>query len=154
MAQFSFIPAAEAAAFADDIRRLFDELSATLPRERRALSGECRPAVDVLESDEDLEILMDASGIAAAAVRILFRDGVLLVVGEKAPPAGQQGQYHLVEREFGRFARAIRLAGAFDVARGRASIRDGELAIVLPKLVERRGRTHRIPVADAEDRLP
>ena len=37
--------------------------------------------------------------------------------------------------------------GAFDVPRARATLRDGELTIVLPKLEEeRRGRAHRIPI--------
>ena len=95
---------------------------------------------------------MDASGVARAAVRILFRSDVLIVVGEKAPPPGQHGEYHLVEREFGRFARAIRLSGAFDISQARASMRNGELSIVLPKLLERRGRAHRIAVSDPAER--
>ena len=149
MAQFSFIPTTEASDFADDIRRLFDELAAALPGEQRAYSGECRPAVDVLETEQHVEIPMDLAGIPADAVRVAFREGVLLIVGEKAPPAGSHDHaYHLLEREFGRFARAVRLTGAFDIRHGHASLREGELSIVLPKLAERRGRMHRIPVAD------
>jgi HSP20 family protein len=85
--------------------------------------------------------------VPAEAVRILFRGGVVLIVGEKAPPPGEQAQaFHLVEREFGRFARAVRLSGAFDVGSARASLRDGELTIVLPKRDERRGQPHRIRI--------
>jgi HSP20 family molecular chaperone IbpA len=51
-----------------------------------------------------------------------------------------------VEREFGRFARAVRLNGAFNVPQASAALADGELTIVLPKLLERRDRAHRIPV--------
>jgi HSP20 family molecular chaperone IbpA len=51
-----------------------------------------------------------------------------------------------VERDFGRFARAVRLTGAFDVPRARATLREGELTVVLPKLLERRGRAHRVAV--------
>ena len=54
------------------------------------------------------------------------------------------------EREFGRFARGVRVTGAFDVHRARATLREGELTIVLPKLDEdRRGRPHRIPIGQA-----
>ena len=72
---------------------------------------------------------------------------MLIVAGEKAPPQSRDDQtFHLVEREFGRFARAVRLTGAFNIDRARAVVRDGVLTIVLPKLVERRGQSHRIPV--------
>src|SRR5881628_956695 len=99
MPQFSFIPATDATDFADDIRGLFEELAATLPADQRALSGECRPAVDVLETDEHVAIVMDLAGIPPIALRVAFREGVLLIVGEKAPPVGMRGHaYHLIER--------------------------------------------------------
>jgi len=40
----------------------------------------------------------------------------------------------------------VRLTGAFDVARASATLQAGELTVVLPKLLERRGRAHRVPV--------
>jgi HSP20 family protein len=87
------------------------------------------------------------SGISPEAFRVVFRTGVLLIAGEKAPPIARGPQtFHLVEREFGRFARGVRLNGAFDVEAGRATIRNGELTIVLPKRADRRGRAHRIQV--------
>jgi HSP20 family molecular chaperone IbpA len=46
----------------------------------------------------------------------------------------------------GRFARAVRLNGAFNIPRARAAIEDGELTVVLPKLIERRDQSHRIPI--------
>ena len=147
MVQFSLIPSAEAADLADDIRELFDDLSRALDRSHRAYSGECHPALDVLETDEAIEISVDVAGIPPAALRILFRAGVLLIVGEKAPGATTSEQtFHLVERAFGRFARAVRLAGAFDVQHSRATLRDGELTILLPKIEDRRGRARHIPV--------
>jgi len=58
-----------------------------------------------------------------------------------------------VEREFGRFARAVRVNGAFDVHAAEAAIRNGELTIVLPKRPDRRGLTHRIEIrTDASTR--
>jgi len=147
VAQFTFIPSAEAPELADDIRRLFDDLAASLPREHRASSGECHPPLDVIETERAVEIVIDVCGVAPQALRVLFRDDVLIVAGDKAPPAASHDQaFHLVEREFGRFARAVRLKGAFDVAAGRAAIAAGELTIVLPKRADRRGRAHVIAV--------
>jgi HSP20 family protein len=148
MAQFTFVPTAEAPDIADDIRALFSELSASLPHEQRAYSGEWEPPLDVFETDQAVQILMDLSGVPKEAVRILFRSGVVIVAGEKSPPRGQPDQaFHLVEREFGRFARVVRLSGAFDVGGSRATLEDGELTIVLNKVAERRGRGHHISIA-------
>jgi len=150
VAQFSFIPSAEARELTDDVRELFEDLAANLPPEMRAYSGECHPTLDVLETDEAVKVVVDVSGIPANALRVLFRAGVLLVAGEKAPPRTSDNQtFQLVEREFGRFARAVRLNGAFNVPRASASIDEGELTIVLPKLIDRRDQSHHIPVTGA-----
>ena len=147
MAQFSFLPSGESRELSEDIRELFADLAASLQHDQRAYSGECHPTLDVLETDEAVEVIVDVSGIPAAALRVLFRAGVLLIAGEKAPSVTSEEQtFHLVEREFGRFARAVRLAGAFDIAQARAVVRDGELTILLPKLTDRRGQSHLIPV--------
>jgi HSP20 family protein len=151
LAQFSFLPTGESHELTEDIRELFEELATSLQHEHRAYSGECHPTLDVLESDQAVEVIVDVSGITPAALRVLFRGGVLIVAGEKAQGSAAADQtFHLVEREFGRFARAVRLTGAFDVKRATATVRDGELTIVLPKLGDRRGQAHRITVSPAE----
>lgn len=150
MAQFTLLPSAESTELADDIRILFEELSRSLERSQRAFSGECHPSLDVLETDTAVEVIADVSGVPPHALRILFRAGVLIIAGEKAPaPPGDDQTFHLVEREFGRFARAVRLSGAFDIQESRATLRDGELIIVLPKLEERRGSPHRIEIGSS-----
>jgi HSP20 family protein len=147
MAQFTLIPSVEVSELAEDIRAIFDELETTLRAEQRATAGECHPAIDVFETDEAVEIVMDVSGVAPEALRVVFRAGVVLIAGEKAPPVVAAPQtFHVVEREFGRFARGVRVNGAFDLQGGRAVMREGELTIVLPKRADRRGRPYRIPL--------
>jgi len=147
MAQFSLLPSAEVGDLAEDVREIFDELATTLRADQRAYSGECHPALDVFETDAAVEIVMDVSGLSADALRVVFRAGVVLIAGEKAPPVAREPQtFHLVEREFGRFARAVRVSGAFDVHAGQATMRDGELTVVVPKRPDRRGRSHRIEI--------
>ena len=151
MAQLPFTKIGESHELAEDVRALFDELAAALAHEQRAYSGECHPVLDVYETDTAIEIITDLSGVSADAIRILFRNGVVLIAGEKAPPATSPEQtFHLVEREFGRFARAVRVTGAFDVARAQATLRDGELTVELPKMTDRRGSAHRIAVTAAD----
>jgi HSP20 family protein len=153
MPQLSFIPSAEVGDLADDVRQIFEELAATLKADQRASSGECRPPLDVVETDDDVQVVVDLSGVSPDAIRVLFRSGVLVIAGEKAAPRPRSPQaFHLVEREFGRFARGVRVNGAFDLQRAQATLRDGELIVVLPKRSERRGAVQRIRISSDASR--
>jgi HSP20 family protein len=126
-----------------EVRRLFDDLSRRRPDRRHVVSGECMPLLDVFETERTIEIVLDVPGISADSVRILIKSGVVLVVGEKErtePALRLPASFHLVERDFGRFARAIRIHAAIDAANARARLKDGELRVILAKLPERRGR--------------
>jgi HSP20 family protein len=134
----------EAGEFADDVRRIFAELGRTLGEQ---LTGECSPAVDVYETDETVEITADMPGVPPDALRIIAKGQTILIAGLKIPRRSRgDSSFHLVERGYGRFARAVRLSAACDTSRARASIVDGELRLSLPKIVERREATIRIAI--------
>lgn len=125
--------------FADEVRRIFEELGRTFGLE--ALAGECSPALDVSESDETVEVTVDLPGVEASAVRVVVKGDTVLIVGEKpARRAGGGSTFHLVERGVGRFARTVRLMTACDTAKTRATLASGQLRVTLPKLSERRRR--------------
>ncbi len=133
-----------------DVRRLFEDLARQRPERRHLLTGECLPLLDVFETQDALDLVLDVPGIPAGSLRIVVKAGVVIVVGEKdRPEVRLQGpaSYHLVERDFGRFARAVRIHVAVDAARATATLREGELRIVLPKIAERRGRSIAVPIA-------
>jgi HSP20 family protein len=132
-----------------EVSRLFEELDRAFPGRRHLAPGTCSPPLDVLEMDTAVEVVIDLPGVEAEAVRVLIKNGVVLVVGEKVPsdPADRaDATFHLVERGFGRFARAIRLTEAVDARHARAQLRSGELRIAIPKIVERRGEDIAVPV--------
>ena len=60
--------------------------------------------------------------------------------------AAPQVRFHLAERSFGAFARAVRVTGAFDGGRARAVVANGVLRVVLPRIEDRRGQLRHIPV--------
>jgi len=153
VAQFPFVPGSETRELGDDMRQLFADIESRLPPEKQVYSGECHPVLDVLETSTGVEIVLDITGVPPDAVRVLFREGVVLVAGAKAP-SNPAGTYHLVEREFGRFARAVRLTGAFDVGAARAWLENGELTIVIPRRTERRHQAHAIPVVYGPGHTP
>jgi HSP20 family protein len=134
----------------DEVRRVFEEF------DRR--QGTCRgvsslytPALDVVETEGGFDVYVDLPGVPVDGVRILFKNGSLVIAGEKlaSEPCGPDGSaFHLVERGFGRFARVVRLSTAIDAARARATLRAGELRVSVPRVEERRGREIVVPIEE------
>ena len=144
--------APESRDLADDIARLFDDLARSLGRPIAA--GETMPALDVVETDAAVEIHVDLPGVEPNALRVLVKNSVVFIAGEKLPhdpDARSESSFLLVERGFGRFARAVRLTGAFDAGRARATLNDGELRVEIPKIDERRGRDIPVTVVPSSD---
>lgn len=135
--------------FSDELRQLFLELDRT---GGLGLTGEFAPPLDVFETDETIEIVLDLPGVSPDAVRVIAKGQAVLAAGEKAPRRGHgDSSFHLVERGYGRFARAIRLARPCDTTRATAVLEDGELKISLPKLTDRRNHAIRIAIASRRD---
>jgi HSP20 family protein len=114
-------------------------------------AGECTPPMDVVETATGVEVMMDVPGVPRSKLTIVFSQGTLIVSGRKLPPscAHHTAAFHLAERDFGRFVRAVRLSGAFDGGKAQASLAEGELRVVLPRIQERRGRDIRIEITGA-----
>ena len=139
----------DAADLAEDAKRLLTELDRDVPGVA-TLTAECRPPVDVLETASTLEIVVDLPGVAVESVRVAIRRSTLLIVGAKNTPAADPDtRYHLAERSYGRFARAVRLTGAIDPTGARATSSAGELRVILRRLEDRRGSMLQIPVERA-----
>lgn len=139
---------------AEDVRRLFEDLAARRPDRRHVVAGECIPLVDVLETGRNVEIVLDLPGVAIDALRIIIKSSVVLIVGEKErsePSKRVPASFHLVERDFGRFARAVRIQSPIDVTSARAWLSNGELRIVIPRVPERRGRPIHVPIVPASE---
>ena len=131
--------------FADEVRRTFLELGRVFGAE--SLAGECSPPIDVYETDETMEIVVDLPGVEPHAVRVLAKGDSVLIAGDKAPRRARgESSFHLVERGYGRFARVVRLGRACDLARARARFVVGELQITVPKLADRRGKAIQIAI--------
>jgi HSP20 family protein len=130
----------------DDARRLLNDIEKDIPG-AAALTADCRPPLDVVETATSVEVVVDLPGVPPAGVRVAIRDSALLIVGAKlAGPLESKASYHVAERSYGRFARVVRLTGAFDGRKARAVVGGGQLRVVLPLLEERRGRLMSIPV--------
>ena len=107
----------------------------------------CQPPSDVVEVDDAVRVLLEIPGVPAASVQVRVLGNRIEVTGEKIPdfPPGETS-FLCLERIFGKFQRAFEVRGAVNLGEVSARMTDGILVITIPKVVERRGREHRIPV--------
>jgi HSP20 family protein len=128
----------------------------------RATAMAWAPALDISERKDAYLVTVELPGVQADDLQITLEDGLLTIQGERhvAQDASEQ-QFHRVERRYGAFRRLITLP-AHVMAEGiEASVEDGVLQILVPKMEEakpkriqvRPGRA-RIPAASSEKTTP
>jgi HSP20 family protein len=139
----------DAVDLAEDARRLLLELDRDVAGASTA-PGECRPPLDVVETSDAVEIVVDVPGTTPEGLRIVVRRNTVLIVGAKlSKSVDSDARFHVAERGFGRFARAVRVTGTFDARQARATLAAGLLRIVLPRIEDRRGAAIEIPITRA-----
>ena len=91
-------------------------------------------ATDIVEHDDRFEVRMEIPGMDADDFDIQIIDDVLVVRGEKrVQRERKRGEFHIMERAYGRFERALRLPAAVDEARAEASYKRGVLRVRAPR---------------------
>ncbi len=93
-----------------------------------------RPAMDVIEGENDLTIRIDLPGIQPDDVKVETEDNILTVSGEMGDTIQHEGdRYHYRERRYGAFQRRVRLPNTLDSEKVDAAFDNGVLTITLPK---------------------
>lgn len=96
-----------------------------------------RPAMDVIERENELEIRLNLPGMAAEDVTVEVEDYVLTISGEINHAIDEENErYTYRERSYGAFKRSVRLSETVDVDNINATYHDGVLSLSLPKLPE------------------
>jgi HSP20 family protein len=128
----------------------------------RATTTAWAPALDISERKDAYLVTVELPGVQADDLQITLEDGLLTIQGERhfAHDSSEQ-QFHRVERCYGAFRRSITLPAHVMAAGIEASVDNGVLQIVVPKVEEakpkriqvRPGRA-RVPAASSEDTTP
>lgn len=106
------------------------------------------PVVDVLESTAQYELHAELPGVSGSEVKVVVRDGVLTLSGERAVPAPVEGtKTHLAERRSGAFQRRFALPKDADGERVSAEFKNGILTIAVPKREEVKPREIEVKVS-------
>ena len=98
------------------------------------------PAVDIFESEREITLLADMPGVTSGGVTIDVQNDELKVTGEVEPQRSKNETFLLREYETGRFHRHFSLSDRIDQSKISASMKDGVLRLVLPKVEKAKPR--------------
>lgn len=127
-------------------RNLDEVWNQLFPQVERTGSSTFMPRVNVAESDDAYELMIELPGIPAEAINIEYQDDVLTVSGERKfdESRAAQWKFHRVEQRFGSFTRSFRLPDV-NGEKVSAHFADGVLTVQAPKMPAAVAR--KIPVA-------
>jgi HSP20 family protein len=97
------------------------------------LTGRGRPAVNVWETREAVEVELELPGVKSDQVELSVVGDELSIKVDRPDVDPEGTTYHRRERPVGSFARVLRLPTPVDADRVEAEMRHGVLTISLPK---------------------
>jgi HSP20 family protein len=91
-------------------------------------------AAEVTDNNDTVQVALEIPGLEANDFDIEVHDNVLVVRGEKRVSREEsQGNFHVMERAYGLFERAIRLPAPVEDSGAKAKYRAGVLTVTLRK---------------------
>ncbi len=121
-----------------DLGGLFDDWFLPAKAAERVL----RPAMDIEEDDNHITVLLELPGLTREDLTITLEDGVLTVSGEKQDARDVENKrYHVFERRYGSFSRAVKLPTGVDLTKADAKFDNGVLRVAVPKAEAAKPRT-------------
>ena len=131
----------------DEMNRLFDGFFHGVPDANERFTT-FSPDVDIMETDNDVLVSVEAPGIKEKDIKISVRENVLTVKGEKQREQEVENtSYHLNERCFGSFERSFTLPTNIQTDKVTATHKNGVLKIALPKAEEAKPKEITVKVA-------
>ncbi|HEY3305195.1 MAG TPA: Hsp20/alpha crystallin family protein [Candidatus Binatia bacterium] len=92
------------------------------------------PAVNVVETDEDLWVIFALPGVAADRIELRLEGGALIVSGHRPlPECFSDGELKVLEIPCGRFERRLQLPPGISLSLGEVRRREGLLFVQLRK---------------------
>ncbi|MHB8108448.1 MAG: Hsp20/alpha crystallin family protein [Syntrophorhabdaceae bacterium] len=108
------------------------------------------PAVDILETENDITVKMDVPAINPDDISIIVSGDTVTIEGERKREENQtQAEYYYTERAFGSFVRTVRLPEDVLGDKASAMYKDGVLNVIMPKSRRQSAREIKITVEDS-----
>lgn len=103
------------------------------------------PALDLNETAEAYEVTLEVAGMDPADIEVNYERGTLVIRGERKDERDEkEAGWRRIERSYGAFSRAVRIASPVDGEAIEAGYTDGVLTVKLPKAAE--AKRHQIEV--------
>ncbi len=111
--------------FQDTVARLMSDQSTTRP---------WAPAVDILETDNELVLKADVPGVELQDIDIQIENGTLTLKGQRKFATEEKNKgFHRLERSYGSFVRYFTVPDTVDAEHVQADFHNGVLTVTLPK---------------------
>jgi HSP20 family protein len=105
------------------------------------------PAVDILETENELIFKVDAAGVNLKDIDIQLENGTLTLKGERKFEKDDKVKgYHRTERGYGAFARSFTLPDTVNAENVHADYAQGVLTVTLPKQERAKPRAIKVNV--------
>jgi HSP20 family protein len=128
-----YAPFAETEDFPTGLRLFQDSINRLLS-EDGVKTRPWAPAVDILETENELVLKADVPGVELKDIDIQLENGTLTVKGERKFEKEEKNKgFHRMERSYGSFVRIFTVPDSVDSEHVRAACEAGVLTITLPK---------------------
>ena len=134
-----------------EVQKTFEDFSQRTPF-ARFTSDTLSPKIDIAENKDAIEVTAELPGVDENDLDVTLVNGMLTVRGEKRTERDEQDKdknWHVVERSYGSFSRAIPLPFDPDPAKVEAKFDKGVLRIKLPKSAEVAKKQQKIEIKKA-----
>jgi HSP20 family protein len=142
-----------------EVDRLFEDFTTSplmMPFRRPAFDLEpfwqpgswiAAPAMDLVEHEKAFMLTAELPGLDEKDVEVKVANGVLTIRGEKAEDKEEKNKdFHMRERRFGAFERALRIPDMVDMDKIEATYKKGVLMVKMPKTAEAQKPVKKIAV--------
>jgi HSP20 family protein len=121
----------------------------------RALTTAWAPALDISERKDAYLVTVELPGVEADDLQLTLEDGLLTIQGERhfAHDSSEQ-QFHRVERCYGAFRRSITLPDHVMADGIQATVEDGVLQVMVPKMEQATPKRIQVRPAGADIATP
>ena len=131
----------------NEINRLFDRDPMDFGREPALFDEGFAPAIDVSETDNNVEIRCDLPGVRKDDIDISVSGNLLTIKGEKQDEKEEkESTYYRRESWNGSFQRTVSLPESVDADKAKAEMRDGILHLTMPKREEEKRKQIKVDV--------
>lgn len=128
--------------------RLFQDSINRLLSEDGMKTRPWAPAVDVMETENELVLKADIPGVELKDIDIRLENGTLTVKGERKFEKEEAMGFHRMERSYGCFVRYFTLPDTVDPEHVKATYEAGVLTITLPKKEIAKPKTIKVQVSN------